>query len=157
MQTSISFNRSNARVAVAGEEYHCYSSQDGFVCSWFLDSAPPNISWIPRLLRIVSLILQSPFMMNPVPGYRTSPRVTACLQFMESALTAQWDFHFPASEQETISANLGIYGYIMAKYLRNMALKCYLGGLFPTFLAFSVNRCVIFPSSCHTWVRAGPG
>ena len=24
--------------------------------------------------------------------------------------------------------------------------ECYLGGLFPTFLAFSVNRCVIFPS-----------
>ena len=59
---------------------------------------------------------------------------------MESALTTQWDSHYHASEQETISANLGIYGYIMAKYLRNMALKCYLGGLFPTFFAFSVNR-----------------
>ena len=78
-------------------------------------------------------------MMNSAPGY-TSPRVTACLHFMESALTTQWDSHYHASEQETISANLGIYGYIMAKYLRNMALKCYLGGLFPTFLAFSVNR-----------------
>ena len=79
-------------------------------------------------------------MMNSAPGY-TSPRVTACLHFMESALTTQWDSHYHASEQETISANLGIYGYIMAKYLRNMALKCYLGGLFPTFLVFSVNRC----------------
>ena len=84
-------------------------------------------------------------MMNSAPGY-TLPRVTACLHFMESALTTQWDSHYHASEQETISANLGIYGYIMAKYLRNMALKCYLGGLFPTFFAFSVNRCVIFPS-----------
>ena len=84
-------------------------------------------------------------MMNSAPGY-TLPRVTACLHFMESALTSQWDSHYHASEQETISANLGIYGYIMAKYLRNMGLKCYLGGLFPTFFAFSVNRCVIFPS-----------
>ena len=83
-------------------------------------------------------------MMNSAPGY-TLPRVTACLHFMESALTTQWDSHYHASEQETISANLGIYGYIiMAKYLRNMGLKCYLGGLFPTFFAFSVN-CCYFP------------
>ena len=98
---------------------------------------------------VTNRLTDSPITIHDEPGAwppRTSRRVTACLQFMESALTTQWDFHFPASEQETISANLGIYGYIMAKYLRNMALKCYLGGLFPTFLAFSVNRCVIFPS-----------
>ena len=124
--------------------YHCYSSQDGFVCSWFLGSAPPNISCIPRLLRMEAHFTDSPISIHDELGawIHLAP-CHYCLHFMKSALTTQWDSHYHASEQETISANLGIYGhgYIMAKYLRNMGLKCYLGGLFPTFLAFSVNRC----------------
>ena len=48
--------------------YHCYSSQDGFVCSWFLGSAPPNISCIPRLLRMEAHFTDSPISIHDELG-----------------------------------------------------------------------------------------